>query len=326
MIKEQIQTTWIKADLKEMKTSKSKQACLIAEILREQKTYDLLNFWNNDYFKNSRRCMRALTGCDWLTPHNFSRPLYKCFGCKRPVTSQHLLFECRSNSVRTTREKVLNKLNQETANEIETLTLEEISKCLPNPEDDLCEISNKTKNFKELLKRIIHTGIGDQKTLIKYLTELLKKSDKILQENLEKNSDINTNKHDRKEVTQNKINFPTINILPWKDIKINNKYFVVHNDERHLEEFEMIVLKKAEYEKIKFVSLALPEFPNGPITKKFPTNFHSFTKTSIRNQGNRKKKRKITNTNIQINSNRPTKRQRHHRRDPMEIDTESEPE
>ena len=48
-------------------------------------------------------------------------------------------------------------------------------------------------------------------------------------------------------------------------MEINNKYFVVYNDENHLEEFEMIVLKKAEYKKNKF------EFPNGHITKKFPT-------------------------------------------------------
>ena len=60
----------------------------------------------------------------------------------------------------------------------------------------------------------------------------------------------------------------------------------------------MIILKKVEYKKI--VSLALSEFPNGPIYEKI--SYYSFTKTSIRNQG-RKKKRKITNKNIQTNSN-----------------------
>ena len=168
-IKSKIQQFWVRKDLDEMK--KSQQASLLAHILQDQNQYHLLPFWYHSDWSNSRRCLKALSGCDWLTPMKFSQPRYKCVGCQSPVSSRHLLFECNSRKICRIRERALQHIGNQFTNEAENLMRKAVQKCLPSTSDNLQSISHKKTEIIRLLQRTIFYGIGSQKLLIKFLKE-----------------------------------------------------------------------------------------------------------------------------------------------------------
>ena len=145
-VKKQVQHYLIKKDLKEMQ--KSNQAQLAACILKKLDTYILLPFWDHPDWKNSRCVLKAISGCDWLTPTKYEQPSSKCFGCGKLATSRHLLIECINDEVIQTRSNTIAKLTKETTDETEIVTINTINTFLPSKNDNLQTISEKKRKSK----------------------------------------------------------------------------------------------------------------------------------------------------------------------------------
>ena len=300
---------------------------------KDQKQYAILPFWNHKHWLNSRRALKAISGCDWLTPMNFIQPLYKCTGCQKPATSRHLLFECNNTQICEIRDKILKQLGKKYTDDLGKITLDKLQKCLPHMCDNLQTINTKNTEVKILLKRIIFFGIGCQKLLIDFLKDMLLEIDhlqktdpKLIDWNkLTRSKKLKDQTKTKSKWKQMKLCFDKIKILDWDQIAQGKKYFVKHID--GAEELQMIVDKKCEVNKQnRFVFLRLAERPSGAICYKFPSKFSSFYHRQCRNSLNTKsirKKRKISQTDENKRPRkklRPNQYRQSNERDPMEID------